>query len=223
MLQLSCASRALQLLSPKIQTTLKSTSHGCVCHTIHVHSPCCGCSHVLQGGLTWLWLDAPYVITARKLFNWAVESNNKGDVFPVSHLQAKLCGQETSQSHILYRQLAADCATPAVTSHCQLRNSSSMHIPDWASHPMFHAVTSIWIMVVILIPPCMVVLHLLSCRSTAPASASSCCISWCPMFRATTCSLRPTVWHTHQHSSGQARRRTAGCSRTCRYVLPAAI
>lgn len=30
-----------------------------------------------QGGLTWLWLDAPYVITARKLFNWAVEANNK--------------------------------------------------------------------------------------------------------------------------------------------------
>jgi hypothetical protein len=39
---------------------------------------------LLQGGLTWLWLDAPYVITARKLFNWAVEANNNGDVFPVS-------------------------------------------------------------------------------------------------------------------------------------------
>lgn len=37
----------------------------------------------MQGGLTWLWLDAPYVITARKLFNWAVEANNNGDVFPV--------------------------------------------------------------------------------------------------------------------------------------------
>ena len=37
----------------------------------------------LQGGLTWLWLDAPYVIAARKLFNMAVEANKKGDVFPV--------------------------------------------------------------------------------------------------------------------------------------------
>eukprot|EP00955_Chlamydomonas_euryale_P058225 357001-Chlamydomonas_euryale.AAC.17 len=37
-----------------------------------------------QGGLTWLWLDAPYVITARKLFNMALEANNNGDVFPVS-------------------------------------------------------------------------------------------------------------------------------------------
>lgn len=34
--------------------------------------------------MTWLWLDAPYVITARKLFKWAVEANDKGDVFPVS-------------------------------------------------------------------------------------------------------------------------------------------
>lgn len=38
----------------------------------------------VQGGLTWLWLDAPYVITARKLFNMAVEANDNGDVFPVS-------------------------------------------------------------------------------------------------------------------------------------------
>jgi gamma-glutamyl hydrolase len=38
---------------------------------------------VFPGGLTWLWLDAPYVITARKLFNWAVEENDKGNVFPI--------------------------------------------------------------------------------------------------------------------------------------------
>jgi gamma-glutamyl hydrolase len=40
----------------------------------------------MQGGLTWLWLDAPYVLTARKLFNWAVEANDKGDTFPVSFI-----------------------------------------------------------------------------------------------------------------------------------------
>jgi hypothetical protein len=38
---------------------------------------------VFAGGLTWLWLDAPYVITARKLFNWAVAENDKGNPFPV--------------------------------------------------------------------------------------------------------------------------------------------
>ena len=37
-----------------------------------------------QGGLTWLWLDSPYVIAARKLFNWILEANDKGDIFPVS-------------------------------------------------------------------------------------------------------------------------------------------
>lgn len=38
---------------------------------------------IFPGGLTWLWLDAPYVITARKLFNWAVQANDAGDVFPI--------------------------------------------------------------------------------------------------------------------------------------------
>lgn len=43
-----------------------------------------------QGGLTWLWLDSPYVIAARKLFNWALEANDKGNVFPVGLEQADL-------------------------------------------------------------------------------------------------------------------------------------
>lgn len=38
---------------------------------------------VFAGGLTWLWLDSPYVITARKLFNWAIEENNNGNPFPI--------------------------------------------------------------------------------------------------------------------------------------------
>ncbi|KAG1661191.1 hypothetical protein FOA52_005997 [Chlamydomonas sp. UWO 241] len=38
---------------------------------------------IFPGGLTWLWLDAPYVITARKLFNMAVAANDAGDVFPI--------------------------------------------------------------------------------------------------------------------------------------------
>lgn len=38
---------------------------------------------VFPGGLTWLWLDAPYTIACRKLFNWAIEENNKGHVFPL--------------------------------------------------------------------------------------------------------------------------------------------
>lgn len=33
--------------------------------------------------LTWLWLDSPYVIAARKLFDMAVASNDAGDPFPI--------------------------------------------------------------------------------------------------------------------------------------------
>ncbi|KIZ06309.1 gamma-glutamyl hydrolase [Monoraphidium neglectum] len=38
---------------------------------------------VFAGGLTWLWLDSPYVIAARKLFNWAVQANEAGNPFPI--------------------------------------------------------------------------------------------------------------------------------------------
>lgn len=36
-----------------------------------------------KGGLTWLWLDSPYVAAARKLFNLAVEANDAGNPFPI--------------------------------------------------------------------------------------------------------------------------------------------
>lgn len=38
---------------------------------------------VFAGGLTWLWLDSPYVIAARKLYNWAKEANDNGKPFPI--------------------------------------------------------------------------------------------------------------------------------------------
>jgi hypothetical protein len=38
----------------------------------------------MQGGLTDLWLDDPYVVAARKLVSMAEEENAKGKVFPVS-------------------------------------------------------------------------------------------------------------------------------------------
>jgi hypothetical protein len=57
------------------------------------------CLASLQGGLTWLWLDAPYVITARKLFNWAVQENDKGNPFPVSDRQYLFC------DHVIQPQL----------------------------------------------------------------------------------------------------------------------
>ena len=38
----------------------------------------------LQGGLTDLWLDDPYVVAASKLIGMAQEENANGRVFPVS-------------------------------------------------------------------------------------------------------------------------------------------
>jgi len=38
---------------------------------------------IFPGGLTDLWLDSPYVVSARKLWTWAKEANDAGDVFPI--------------------------------------------------------------------------------------------------------------------------------------------
>jgi hypothetical protein len=40
---------------------------------------------LLQGGLTDLWLDDPYVVAASKLVAMAEEENANGRVFPVRH------------------------------------------------------------------------------------------------------------------------------------------
>lgn len=37
----------------------------------------------MQGGLTDLWLDDPYVLAANKLYKWAKEENDAGRIFPV--------------------------------------------------------------------------------------------------------------------------------------------
>lgn len=38
---------------------------------------------IFPGGLTDLWMDSPYVVAARKLWQWAKEANDNGDVFPI--------------------------------------------------------------------------------------------------------------------------------------------
>ncbi|PSC69860.1 gamma-glutamyl hydrolase [Micractinium conductrix] len=38
---------------------------------------------IFPGGLTDLWMDSPYVVAARKLWQWAKEANDGGDVFPI--------------------------------------------------------------------------------------------------------------------------------------------
>ena len=46
---------------------------------------------MMQGGLTDLWLDDPYVLAAKRLIQWATEENEAGEVFPVSMLSPCPC------------------------------------------------------------------------------------------------------------------------------------
>lgn len=46
----------------------------------------------MQGGLTDLWLDDPYVVAASKLVAMAEEENANGRVFPVRHLAIPALG-----------------------------------------------------------------------------------------------------------------------------------
>ena len=46
---------------------------------------------MLQGGLTDLWLDDPYVLAAKKLIAWATEENEAGEVFPVRASILRMC------------------------------------------------------------------------------------------------------------------------------------
>lgn len=70
----------------------------CVTGTIEAHFACARSVvsihnimvWISQGGLTWLWRDAPYVVAAKKIFNMAVAANKKGDVFPVRSLIASI-------------------------------------------------------------------------------------------------------------------------------------
>ncbi|KAL4858871.1 Gamma-glutamyl hydrolase A [Chlorella vulgaris] len=38
---------------------------------------------IFPGGLTDLWMDSPYVVAARKLWQWSKDANDNGDVFPI--------------------------------------------------------------------------------------------------------------------------------------------
>lgn len=64
---------------------LHIASHLVVCIIYIIYSCALHChACLLQGGLTDLWLDDPYVVAAKKLLQWATEANEKGDVYPVS-------------------------------------------------------------------------------------------------------------------------------------------
>jgi hypothetical protein len=94
-----------------------------------------------QGGLTWLWLDSPYVIAARKLFNWAVQANEAGNPFPVGVWRRSWqpaghasTGQERP---CLYGQQAAGCQLNARACSERCRRGFRVSAEAGASYPAF--------------------------------------------------------------------------------------
>ena len=70
---------------------------------------------MMQGGLTDLWLDDPYVLAAKKLIQWATEENEAGEVFPVSMLS--LCPCWTCYYSEAIPFVTAVLSTQACTAH----------------------------------------------------------------------------------------------------------
>ena len=84
----------------------------------------------MQGGLTDLWLDDPYVLAAKKLIEWATAENEAGEVFPVSARSHVHCAPHPAQQ--------ACCCT--VSSACFLSTfclmSLEQSLQDFAYIPM---------------------------------------------------------------------------------------
>ena len=143
-----------------------------------------------QGGLTWLWLDAPYVIAARKLFNMALEANNNGDVFPVSG-DATCSACMADYAHALMNhfhtcnkvktfvpRIDAFCRTGTLAQAVELQICSTLTLIDhfWAAqHGFRRASVACPLQCACTGHTCM---H--ACRFMARAWACSYCTSWPP-------------------------------------------
>ena len=90
---------------------------------------------IFPGGLTWLWLDAPYVVAARKLFTWALEANDAGDVFPVRRrrLNSSACLPSPARCPSLPSTLPATPLRPLQNNH---DNTLSPSRPSPPSPPL---------------------------------------------------------------------------------------
>ena len=83
---------------------------------------------LLQGGLTDLWLDDPYVLAAKKLIKWATEENEAGNVFPVSRPLETLQHYQINRTQSLIQlhalcSLSCNCACETLTAHRRSTNN----------------------------------------------------------------------------------------------------
>lgn len=91
------------------QCFIKNASNGSSCQLLHPGDVV----SIMQGGLTDLWLDDPYVLTAKKLIAWATEENEAGKVFPVS---IPLCFHAACTQCYRQKQACSRCSCTGLVS-----------------------------------------------------------------------------------------------------------
>lgn len=83
---------------------------------------------IFPGGLTDLWMDSPYTIAARKLWTWAKEANDAGEVFPIHGTCLGFQLLHILESNVSFTRLLVDTDAVAHATTLDL----TQHAPDSA-------------------------------------------------------------------------------------------
>lgn len=79
---------------------------------------------IFPGGLTDLWMDSPYVIAARKLWTWAKEANDAGDIFPIHGTCLGFQLLHILESNVSFTELLVDTDSVAHASTLQFTEAA---------------------------------------------------------------------------------------------------
>lgn len=79
---------------------------------------------IFPGGLTDLWMDSPYVVAARKLWNWAKEANDQGDVFPIHGTCLGFQLLHILEANVSFTELLVDTDSVAHASTLQFTDAA---------------------------------------------------------------------------------------------------
>jgi len=80
---------------------------------------------IMPGGLTDLWMDSPYVIAARKLWTWAREANDAGDVFPIHGTCLGFQLLHILESNVSFTELLVDTDSVAHASTLEFTDAAA--------------------------------------------------------------------------------------------------
>lgn len=80
---------------------------------------------IFPGGLTDLWMDSPYVVAARKLWTWAKEANDAGDVFPIHGTCLGFQLLHILESNVSFTELLVDTDSVAHASTLEFSDAAN--------------------------------------------------------------------------------------------------